>query len=231
MEQRRSRLTRIVAKHVPTMELGKNPHALEDLLDDIDEVIESEASGPVSDRGPFGVSWMDSWVAHWVYAEKQRSAEATNSEVAALLRSLVDLKIEQRMQDIRGLLARLRRDDVPPDAGPPEPGVPPPAPPPNGPEAFLGVGRLVPPDAGPPEPGAPPAGPATILGGGRLVPPDAGPPEPGAPPPAGPAAGFLGENPWILYWFLSIKMPMLLDVIDLHLTRRLEDLATRTPRT
>jgi hypothetical protein len=55
--------------------------------------------------------------------------------------------------------------------------------------------------------------------------PDGGPPEPGTPP-AGPSAQpfELGENPWILYWFLSIKAPMLLDVIDLHLTRRLQEL-------
>lgn len=60
------------------------------------------------------------------------------------------------------------------------------------------------------------------------APPDGGPPEPGTPPPAGPhtieEAEFLGDNPWILYWFVSLKAPMLLDVIDAHLMRRLGEL-------
>ena len=94
----------------------------------------------------------------------------------------------------------------------PEP-LPPPLPPAGpGPIAFE------PPDGGPPEPGPPaPAGPAVF------EPPDGGPPEPGTPP-AGPVTGIVDENPWILYWFVSLKAPLLLDVVDLHLTRRLEEL-------
>ncbi len=71
-----------------------------------------------------------------------------------------------------------------------------------------------PPDAGPPPP----------------EPPDGGTPEPGVPPPPeppGPSAIGFAENPWILYWFVSLKAPMLLDVIDLHITRRLESLRQR----
>jgi hypothetical protein len=87
-----------------------------------------------------------------------------------------------------------------------------------------------PPDGGPPEPSPPtPAGPAIFTGpdAGPPEPPDGGPPEPGVPPPAGPdgaGIGGLAENPWILYWFISVKAPMLLDVIDLHFSRRLESL-------
>ena len=93
-----------------------------------------------------------------------------------------------------------------------EPGTPP-----------VGPFRLEPPDGGPPEPGTPPVGPSV------LEPPDGGTPEPGVPPvPAvGPDTSFLGENPWILYWFLSLKAPMLLDVLDAHLTRRLDELGFR----
>jgi len=65
-------------------------------------------------------------------------------------------------------------------------------------------------------------------------PPDGGTPEPGVPPepPAGPDPGgpesgrfrSFADNPWILYWFISLKTPVLLDVIDLHISRRLEAL-------
>jgi hypothetical protein len=82
-----------------------------------------------------------------------------------------------------------------------------------------------PPDGGPPEPGTPPAGPRS--GFLNAEPPDGGPPEPGTPP-AGPEAGFLAENPWVLYWFISLRAPMLLDVIDAHVTRRLEELSAGT---
>jgi hypothetical protein len=77
---------------------------------------------------------------------------------------------------------------------------------------------LEPPDGGPPEPGTPPTGPSSVFEA-----PDGGPPEPGTPP-TGPDVGLV-ENPWILYWFVSVKAPMLLDVMDAHLTRRLNDLA------
>ncbi len=72
------------------------------------------------------------------------------------------------------------------------------------------------PDGGPPEPGTPPAGPS------RMEPPDGGPPEPGVPP-TGPDAAYLGDNPWILYWFVSLKAPLLVDILDAHLTRRLRE--------
>jgi hypothetical protein len=56
-----------------------------------------------------------------------------------------------------------------------------------------------------------------------MDPPDGGPPEPGVPP-VGPEAGLVGDNPWILYWFVSLKLPMLLDMLDAHLDRRLSEL-------
>jgi hypothetical protein len=74
---------------------------------------------------------------------------------------------------------------------------------PEGPRAFLES-----------EPGTP-EGPRAFLES-----------EPGTP--EGPRAGFLADNPWVLYWFISLRAPMLLDVIDVHLTRRLEELSART---
>jgi hypothetical protein len=34
----------------------------------------------------------------------------------------------------------------------------------------------------------------------------------------------------VLYWFVSLKAPILLDIIDAHMTRRLRDLAASQPR-
>jgi hypothetical protein len=50
--------------------------------------------------------------------------------------------------------------------------------------------------------------------------------EPGTPD--GPRSAFLADNPWILYWFISLRAPMLLDVIDVHLTRLLEEMSAGT---
>jgi hypothetical protein len=159
---------------------------------------------------PFGLSWMDSWVAHWIYAENLTRVQRQDRELATVLQSLVDMRFQVRLDEIRRFIRDGGIRMEPPDGGPPEPGTPP-----------AGPARFEAPDGGPPEPGTPPAGPA------RLEPPDGGPPEPGPPPDGpspGPDIGAFGENPWILYWFLSIKTPMLLDVIDLHITRRLEEL-------
>ena len=157
---------------------------------------------------PFAVSWMDSWVAHWVIEQDVSRATERSAELGTALRALVDLKFDARMREIWDFVKRVRGRSEPPDGGSPEPGVPP-DPTPAGPApAIFAAPQPSPPD--PPEP------------------PDGGPPEPGVPPapptppgPSGPDA-VLRENPWILYWFVSIKAPMLLDVIDAHFTRRLD---------
>ena len=239
-------------------------------LDDpcvVDELIKTlgsalQAQGPASktasaDAAPFGVSWMDSWAAHWVFGQNLEAARERDVELEPLVRGLVDLKFDQRIRDIRDFIDRVRGGfGEPPDGGPPEPGVPPdPTPPGPSPAIFVTPGGG-PPDGGPPEPGVPdpppagpspaifatpdggaphgvpdppPAGPSPAIfvtpGGG---PPDGGPPEPGvpdpppAPGPSGPDAHGLYENPWILLWFLSIKAPVLLDMIDAQLSRRLD---------
>lgn len=209
----------IIRKHGPVIDIGENPDILDELIRDLSATVPTE---PATQPAPFGVSWMDSWVAHWTLAEKVRTPSSGASEVDVMLRALTDLKFEERLREIRHFI-EIHRGELaePPDGGPPEPGVPP-SPGPSSLASGLGSGLaggfVSGPDAGPPPPEPPP--------------PDGGPPEPGVPPSPGPSPGpdsfgALGENPWILYWFVSIKAPMLLDMIDLHLTRRLEEMIPR----
>jgi hypothetical protein len=206
------------------IDLKERPEVLEEIVEEVTARIRgggsagagagaapAEAVPPTA--APFGVSWMDSWVAHWVYAENLKQAERQNRELATVMQGLVDLKFRERLDEIRRFLADNWIHGASPDAGPPEPGGPP-----AGPSRFEPGGQgLEGPDAGPPPP----------------EPPDGGPPEPGVPPPAGPVppagpdAGAFAEKPWILYWFVSLKLPALLDVIDLHITRRLEAMRRR----
>jgi hypothetical protein len=201
---------------------------------------------------------MDSWVAHWTHHNGIKTAEQRTPELATVLRAMADLKFNERLGEITRFVRDRTRLATPPDAGPPEPGTPPAGParigavppdagppepgaPPAGPASILGrLGSLFgAPDGGPPEPGTPPAGPGSIFGGGIFAapePPDGGPPEPGVPDPPtpgpspGPDSRALNENPWVLYWFVSLRAPELLSVIDAHFTRRLRDLAISHPR-
>jgi hypothetical protein len=189
-----------------------DPALLDELLRDTAEALQGISSAPPA-KPPFNVPWMDSWVAHWTYQAEIKAAEQRTPEMAVLLRSLADLKFNERLDELSRFARDLMRVDEPPDGGPPEPGTPP-----AGPRSFFEA----PPDGGPPEPGTPPAGPARMFD----EPPDGGTPEPGVPP-TGPDASFLHDNPWVLYWFVSLKAPTLLAVIDAHFTRRLRDLATQ----
>ena len=183
--------------------LSLDPALLDRIIDEVADAVASQdvRSAPAS---PFEVSWMDSFLAHWALGRSVPPAADRFDDVAQLLREAMDMKFEERKADI---LRWIRGGtELAPDGGPPERGTPP-----------VGPSALQAPDGGPPEPGTPPVGPLTV------EPPDGGPPEPGVPP-VGPDAGMLRENPWILYWFISLKAPMLLDVIDAHLTRRLGEL-------
>ena len=241
---------RLIDKYGPVIDLRETPGFLYEVYQQMDLAPDA---GPGSSGGsaePFGVSWTDSWVAHWIYNQKLSAAKSRDAQVAAVLQGLVDLKFNERLVEIQRYINNARRlADEPPDGGP-EPGSPP-----AGPEGFRDqvreefrkVSRIFrdePPDGGTPEPGVPPpAGPERIFL--RDAPPDGGTPEPGVPPAGpeppgapepgvpvpplpgpipGPEIAALGENPWILYWFLSIKAPLLLDVIDAHVTRRINAL-------
>ena len=241
---------RLIDKYGPVIDLRETPGFLYEVYRQMDLTPDAGPGGSGGSAEPFGVSWMDSWVAHWIYNQKLSAAKSRDAQVAAVLQGLVDLKFNERLVEIQRYINNARRlADEPPDGGP-EPGSPP-----AGPEGFRDqvreefrkVSRIFrdePPDGGTPEPGVPPpAGPERIFL--RDAPPDGGTPEPGVPPAGpeppgapepgvpvpplpgpipGPEIAALGENPWILYWFLSIKAPLLLDVIDAHVTRRINAL-------
>jgi hypothetical protein len=189
----------IMERYGGVIDLAEHPEVLDEILEEVMAYNEPDKtlaqSVSATTKPPFDISWMDSWVAHQVFSERIAEADLKNRELASVLRGMADLKFDARLQEIRQLINGLRSEPGTPD----------------------------PPDAGP----APPAGPRSAI---FAEPPDGGTPEPGAPlppPPAGPLSSGLGgfaENPWILYWFISLKTPMLLDVIDLHISRRIEAL-------
>jgi hypothetical protein len=164
----------------------------------------ADAGLPRADN-PFAVSWMDSYLAHWILGQQVAPELDRNKDLAPVVRDLLDARFAERLDAIRKWIDRVAE---PPDGGVPEPGVPP-----------VGPSAVLLPDGGTPEPGVPPVGPSQ-------EPPDGGPPEPGVPP-VGPAAVSLGDNPWILYWFVSLKLPLLVDVMDAHIERRLSELGFR----
>jgi hypothetical protein len=222
----RELMKRMMERFGGIIDLKERPEVLEEIVEEVIARMRGGGGGGAAGAGsgapaealpptaaPFGVSWMDSWVAHWVYAENLKRAERQSRELATVMQGLVDLKLRERLDEIRRFLADNWIHAASPEAGPPEMGVPP-----AGPARFApGGGRFDGPDGG-----APPPAPE---------PPADGPREPGVPPPAGPPAGpdagAFAENPWILYWFVSLKLPALLDVIDLHIMRRLEAMRRR----
>jgi len=230
-------MKRIMERCGGVIDLKEHPEVLDDIVDEVTICIGSDHDPvqpvPAAPGPPFDISWMDSWVAHRIFSDKIAEAEARDRELAAVLRGMADLRFNSRLDEIRKVVGGLAE---PPDGGTPEPGPPAPAGPSRfeppdggtpepGPPAPAGPSRFEPPDGGTPEPGPPPdpapAGPA------RFEPPDGGTPEPGVPAPTGPHGddfGSFAENPWILYWFISLKTPMLLEVIDLHISRRLESM-------
>ena len=210
-----SRLSKtITSKYGDKIDLKKNPEILMDIITELRISEEyGDIKGPTTNPGPFEVEWMDSWAANWFLNRKIKEPRpAQSDQFSTAIQQLTDLKFRQRIEEIRqfvidqgGILAE------PPDAGPPEPGVPPGGPSPSS------IFTNEPPDAGPPEPGVPPAPDPPS-------PPDGGPPEPGVPPGPGPDGGIMHRNPWILYWFVSLNTPFILDMIDAHFTRRINDL-------
>ena len=74
-----------------------------------------------------------------------------------------------------------------------------------------------------PPTGGPAAPEASPIGRSQMDPPHGDAPEPKTPPIAS-AAGLQSDNPWILYWFVCLKAPALVDLLDAHLERRLFEL-------
>jgi hypothetical protein len=192
MEIPASVIKKIAEKYGPTIDLRKNPKIIDDIFEEVKAVYQADLGEykRITEPAPFGISWMDSWAAHWIV--NQRDSDSTDlspeKEFNSVLKGLVELKFKDRLSEIRRFIDL--RFDEPPDGGPPEPGAPNPP----------GPSSIEPPDGGTPEPGVPPEGPAGI------------------------DPGLMRENPWILYWFVSIKAPLILDMIDAHFTRRINEL-------
>jgi hypothetical protein len=229
---------RITKKHGTILNLQNNPAILEDILRELRSIEQDDfADYQTKTASPFNVPWMDSWAANWLL-HQQSSQKQSEKEFNSVLGQLIDLKFRERLNELREFIGRYAE---PPDAGPPEPGTPP-----AGPQSMF---ASPPPDPPPPDTfrAPPPPDPedpdSSFMGAKRFSssgfnpvtePPDGGPPEPGVPnppdpgPAPGPDAGALRDNPWILYWFVSINAPLILNMIDAHITRRLNDLKMQT---
>ena len=194
----------ITGRHGSVIDLNKNPEILMDIITEMRINYDQEPSGgPAKNAAPFGIPWMDSWAANWVLhqpAVSTGSRPAPEDEFRTVIKQLTDLKFRDRLQELRQFIINYQGVfNEPPDGGPPEPGTG------GGGPTSIFTDEPEPPDGGTPEPGVPNP-----------------PPDPGPDP--GPDGGILRENPWILYWFVSINAPMILDMIDAHFTRRMNDL-------
>ncbi|HEY0678929.1 MAG TPA: hypothetical protein VGD17_11625 [Chitinophagaceae bacterium] len=218
---------KIIKQHGPVLDLKKKPEILDDILREL-RSLESDdySSYQKKTSAPFNGPWMDSWMANWVVQKDLPPSDLSPKEFNTALRQMVDLKFRDRLSDLQ----RFIRDHLaePPDGGTPEPGVPAPA----GPSSMF---TSIPPDPDEPFSLAARRRPGLFNTGPDPAPepPDGGPPEPGVPDPPpdpGPDPGALRNNPWVLYWFVSINAPLILDMIDAHMTRRLNELRMQTPR-
>lgn len=192
----------ITQKHGSLIDLDKNPEILMDIVTECRIHEQHDVAEPATKNpAPFGVPWMDSWAANWMlYQQPANPKSSSEVEFKAVVQQLTELKFRERLNEIKKFIIDQHGFvNETPDGGTPEPGTPP-----AGPSAIFAD---TPPDGGTPEPGVPPA-----------------PEPPGPGPDPGPDAGILHNNPWILYWFISINAPLILDMIDAHFTRRMNDL-------
>src|SRR5687768_7080659 len=144
MAHRKELHARLLDRFGPVIDLRGSMEVIDRLVEEIAASLQGPRGGAGgSASAPFGISWMDSWAAHWVYGENLRGAASRGQEVTSVLRGLADVKFNERIAEIREFLRGLP-DVEAPDAGPPEPGTPP-----AGPAAF----QPAPPDGGTPEPG------------------------------------------------------------------------------
>lgn len=198
----------IKRKHGSLIDLNKNPEVLMDIVTELrihDQPNVTESGK--ENAAPFGVPWMDSWAANWMLNQQSESQKVSSElEFKTVIRQLTELKFRERLSEIKRFIAdQSVLGNEAPDGGPPEPGTPP-----AGPSSIF---TEEPPDGGTPEPGVPPA-----------------PEPPGPGPSSGPDADILRNNPWILYWFVSINTPLILDMIDAHFTRKMNDLKQQVTR-
>src|SRR5439155_8198677 len=93
----------ITAKYGSVIDLKRNPEILQKIFEEIATVAPPGASEPHGAGGspPFGISWMDSWVAHWTVNDKILTAKARDEEFAAVLKGLIDLKFNERLAELK----------------------------------------------------------------------------------------------------------------------------------
>jgi hypothetical protein len=135
-------LNKITEKHGDVVDFKKNPKILEDILQEF-KAINDDAWNEYNKMAivaPFGISWMDSWLAQWTL--NQNASFEKGKEFPAVLNELVDLKFTERLGELEEFILRYRLAmDEPPDGGTPEPGVPnppdPPDPPDPGPDSQI----------------------------------------------------------------------------------------------
>lgn len=182
-------------KHGYVLDLKEKPEVLSDIITAV-RVHEQGETGSYTAKNvaPFGISWMDSWAANWFLHQPAVDSEQSSEDE---FRGIIQQLTDLKFRERIGEIKKF----------------------------IINQGGFVnePSDGGPPEPGTPPAGPSSFF---EDEPPDGGTPEPGVPPDPGPGpdGSVLQNNPWILYWFVSINAPFILDMIDAHLTRRMNDL-------
>ena len=155
------------------VDIKESPEVLDEIVNEVRAHLEAEKGFGQSSTSsaPFGVPWMDSWVAHHVFAERVSNLQSKNRQVASLLQGMVDAQFNARLAEIRDLIHRVAE---PPDGGTPEPGVPP-----------VGPSRAHTPTISlASDPGSPPVGPS---GPNRITTAS----EPGSPP-VGPSGGRSG---------------------------------------
>jgi len=192
----------ITGRHGSVLDLNKNPEILMDIITELRISEQQPTDHLAKNPAPFGIPWMDSWAANWVLHQPPpvNSRPSPEDEFRTVIKQLTDLKFRDRLGELTQFIKQHPGVfNEPSDGGPPEPGTGG-----GGPRSFFSD-EPEPPDGGTPEPGVPNP-----------------PPDPGPDP--GPDGGILRENPWILYWFVSINAPLILDMIDAHFTRRMNDL-------
>lgn len=240
---------RITQKHGTVLDLKSNPAILDDILRDLRSIEQDDFSGNQKKAAsPFNVPWLDSWAANWLQHQQSQSGQS-QKEVDAVLGQMIDVKFRERLSELKRFIGGITSPTPPPDdlKAPPPPDPEDPdasfysSPPPPDPGFFATSPQ--PPDPNdlrappPPDPEDPDASvyasPPPPDPNDFRAPPPPDPEDPDAsvyasPPTTGTDAAALRDNPWVLYWFISINAPLILNMIDAHISRRLNDLKMQT---
>ena len=97
---------RIAKQYGSVIDLKRDPDLFDRIVAEIAASLgESRVEKAAGETpAPFGVSWMDSWVAHWVYTGHAQAAGRRGEALGQVMRDLVDLKFDQRLDQIRAFI-------------------------------------------------------------------------------------------------------------------------------